>query len=55
MWVEQLRNGFRLVDRINIDGKMKRVSVHLDRDTPQARRKATEELNEKIRTLAVGC
>ena len=52
MWVEQLRNGFRLVDRINIDGKMKRVSVHLDRDTPQARRKATEELNEKIRTLA---
>lgn len=53
MWKETLPSGgIRLVDRVKIDDKLKRVSVPLEKDTPQALRKATEALNEKIRTLA---
>ena len=49
-WIEQLPSGgFRLVDRVKIDGKIRRISVPLDRDTPQARRKAREELDQKIK------
>jgi integrase len=52
-WIERLPSGgLRLVDRVKISGKTKRVSVSLDRDTPQAIRKATEALNEKIEQLA---
>ena len=53
MWIEQLKSGgFRLVDRVKVNGKTKRVTVPLEKDTPQARRKATEALNEKIQQLA---
>ena len=52
-WTEQLPSGgYRLVDRVKINGKVKRVSVPLDRDTPQARRKAREELDQKIRNIS---
>ena len=52
-WIEQLPSGgYRLVDRVKINGKIRKISVPLDRDTPQARRKATEALNKKIRTIA---
>ena len=49
MWVEQTKNGLRAVERYKIDGKYKRLSVSIDRDTSQARRKAREELDQKIR------
>lgn len=49
MWVEKTRNGLRLCDRYKgFDGKLHRVSVPLDRDTAQARRKAQEELQKII-------
>ena len=49
MWVEKSRNGLRLCDRYTgIDGKSHKVSVSLVRDTPQARRVAQRELQEKI-------
>lgn len=51
-WVEQLPSGgYRLIDRIKVNGKNKRISVPLDRDTPQARRKATEALETKIKAI----
>lgn len=46
-WIEKTRTGLRMVDRINVDGKIKRISVPLDKDTPQARRRATDALREK--------
>lgn len=46
-WIEKTRTGLRMVDRVKVNGKIKRISVPLDRDTPQARRKAMEALNEK--------
>lgn len=49
MWVEKTRTGLRLCDRYKgIDGKFHRVSVPLDRDTAQARKKAQIELQNKI-------
>ena len=48
-WVEKTKTGYRLCDRIKIDGKIKRVTVPLEKDTAQARRKATEALLEKAR------
>ena len=48
MWVQ---NG-RLYDRyIGRDGKPHRISVPLAKDTPQARRKAEKELNDKITSI----
>ena len=52
MWVEKTSNGgLRLVDRIKINGKTKRVSVPLEKRTPQAIRKATEALLDKIQQI----
>lgn len=52
-WIEQLPSGgYRLVDRVKINEKNRRVSVPLEKDTPQARRKATEAMTEKIEQLA---
>lgn len=48
MWIEKTRNGMRMVDRAKINGKVKRVSVPLSRDTPQGRKQAQEALLEKI-------
>lgn len=53
MWQEKLKNGsLRLVDRVKVGGKVRRVSVPLDKDTPQALRRATEALLEKTRQIA---
>lgn len=49
MWVEKTKTGYRLCDRVKVNGKIKRVTVPLEKDTAQARRRATEALNEKIR------
>lgn len=49
MWVEKTSTGFRLCDRYEgFDGKLHKVSVSLAKDTPQARRVAQRELQEKI-------
>ena len=48
MWIEQTKTGYRLCDRVRIDGKIKRVTVPLEKDTAQARRRATDALNKKI-------
>lgn len=49
MWIEQTKNGLRLCDRYTgMDGKVHRASVPLLRDTAQARRKAQEELQNRI-------
>ena len=50
-WIEKTRTGLRLVDRIKVNGKTRRISVPLDRDTPQARRRAAEELQKKAGTM----
>jgi integrase len=49
MWIETTKTGLRLCDRYKgLDGKLHKVSVSLPKDTPQARRKASEELQKKI-------
>lgn len=50
MWIEQTSSGsLRLYDRYKgLDGKLHKISVPLDRDTAQARRKAQEQLQLKI-------
>ena len=49
MWIESLPSGgLRMVDRVKIAGKMRRVSVPLEKDTPQARRRALDALQKKI-------
>ena len=53
MWIEKTRNGLRLVDRVKIDGKTRRISVPLDKDTPQARRRAADALRAKAEAVAV--
>lgn len=47
MYVTKRGNKYRAWERVVIDGTVKRISVTMDRDTPQARRKAQEQLNEK--------
>lgn len=49
MWIEKTKSGLRAVERYMIGGKYKRFSVPLERDTAQARRKAREELDKRIR------
>lgn len=51
MWVEKTSTGYRLCDRVKIDGKIKRVTVPLEKDTAQARRKANTALSDKIQEL----
>ena len=49
MWIETTKTGLRLCDRYKgYDGKLHKVSVGLPKDTAQARRKASEELQKKI-------
>jgi len=51
-WIERTSSGtLRYMDRIKLNGKYRKVSVPLYRDTAQARRKAAEDLAEKIRQL----
>lgn len=48
-WIEKTSSGsLRLCDRVKVDGKWKRVTVPIEKDTPQARRTATERLLEKV-------
>ena len=52
MWIETLQSGgLRMVDRVKINGKTKRISVPLEKNTPQAIRKAREALDLKSRTI----
>jgi len=50
-WVEKTKSGLRYVDRFKIDGKYKKFSTPIEKDTAQARRRAAETLNMKIRTI----
>lgn len=51
MWIDRSGGRLRLVDRVKINGKVRRVAVALPKDTPQARRKALEELREKVAAI----
>ena len=52
MWIEKTKSGsLRAVERYLIDGKYKRVSVPISRDTAQARRAAQDALNEKLEAI----
>lgn len=51
MWIEELKNGkYKFVERYEdyLTGKIKKVSVTLDKNTAQARKKAQKLLNERI-------
>ena len=49
MWIQQTKSGYRMYDRYEtMDGKVHKASVPMDRDTPQARKKAREELAKLI-------
>lgn len=50
-WIEKTRNGYRLCERVSIDGKTRRVTVQIDRNTPQAKKKGDILLREKIELL----
>ena len=52
MWIEKTKNGLRLVERYTINGKTRRVSVPVDRDTAQARKRAETILREKVELLS---
>lgn len=51
MYVQKRGDKYRFFERVKIAGKTKTISVTLDRDTPQARRKAAEMLQEKMPVL----
>lgn len=46
-WIEKTKNGLRYVERIKVDGKYKRISTPIEKDTAQARRAAAERLLDK--------
>ena len=49
MWIQKTKSGYRMYDRYEtLDGKIHKASVPMDRDTPQARKKAREELAKLI-------
>lgn len=50
MWVEKRKDKYLAVDRFRdpMTGKLRRVSVAIDRDTPQARNKARDILRAKM-------
>lgn len=48
MYVTKRGNKFRAWERVNQDGIVRKYSVTMDRDTPQARKKAAEALAAKI-------
>lgn len=48
MWIERTSSGtLRYVDRIKVDGKYKKFSTAIEKDTAQARRAAAERLQQK--------
>lgn len=48
MWIERTSSGtLRYVDRIKVDGKYKKFSTTIEKDTAQARRAAAERLKQK--------
>lgn len=47
MWIEKTKSGLRAVERYKVNGKWKRLTVPIEKDTPQARRRAMEALEEK--------
>lgn len=53
MWIEKTRNGLRMVERYEINGKIKRLSVPLERDTPKARKQAAAALAEKAAIITM--
>ena len=51
MWVEQTKKGkYKFIERYTdpLTGKYKRVSVTLDKDTPQSRKRAQKAISKKI-------
>lgn len=48
MYVTKYKDKFRAFERFNVNGTIKKVSVVMDRDTPQARKKAAEQLLLKM-------
>jgi len=48
MYVTKRGNKFRAWERVVIDGVPKRISVTMDKDTPQARKKAAEALKKRM-------
>ena len=48
-WVEKTKSGLRYVDRFEIDGKLKKISTPIERDTPQAKKAALKRLQEKVK------
>lgn len=51
MWVEEIKNGkYKMVERYEdyLTGQIRRVSVTMDRNTPQSRKTAQKALDEKI-------
>ena len=51
-WIEKTKSGtLRLCERVKVDGSWKRLSVPIEKDTAQARRRATEALEQKARAI----
>lgn len=50
MWVEQVKTGFKYIERYTdpMTGKYRRVSIVLEKNTAQARKQAQEALRQKI-------
>lgn len=50
MWVEQVKTGFKYIERYTdpMTGKYRRVSIVLEKNSAQARKQAQTALNEKI-------
>lgn len=57
MWVEQTKKGkYKFIERYTdpLTGKYKRVSVTLDKDTPQSRKQAQKAISKKIEAAEFG-
>lgn len=51
MWIQQTNNGFRMYERYtDAEGKVHKMSIKLNKNTPQARNKAQKELQAMIET-----
>lgn len=51
MWIEKTKTGLRAVERFKVNGKWKRFSVPIAKDTAQARRMAQNALLEKSKAI----
>lgn len=47
MWIEKCKNGYRIIERIKVNGKYRRVSVSFTKDTHRERKRAIEKLERK--------